>query len=376
MRVDIIDISLIVLLFQFLTLVPFLLFQKGQNKANKFLALFLLAKVFCISNFLAFRMKETFLVYFPHLFYFGGSFTILWGPLLYFYTKSLSYKDFRLQKRDVVHFLPFAIHFIFYTFLFHLHNADAKRAIISQGGLLNPELNSIISGLINVIILCYTIASFRALWRYRYQLKTEFSNLDSIKLSWMTFVLSGFTVKWLFDVWYLTEYYVTKTLPIVPLAISRIILFLFINIMIFKGLRQPSIFSGVESDYREKKLSLSKDKTEKYARELKSYMEVHKPYLDPEITLVQLASQVGIPHRSLSEVIHQSFGQNFYDFINEHRIKESKRLLSNRSVTVLEILYEVGYNSKSSFNTAFKKYVGMTPSQYKHSSTLQNISSV
>jgi len=375
MKVDLIDISLMILFFQFLTLVPYLLLHKGPNRANTFLAFFLLAKALCISNFLAFRMKETFLIWFPHIFYFGSSFTILWGPLLYFYTKSLAFRDFHFRKRDIVHFMPFAVHFLFHIFSFHLKSADAKRVLISHGGLFDPHLNVVIFGIIQFLILCYTIASFRILWGYRFQLKTTFSNLESIKLSWMTFVLSGFTVKWLFDVWYGTAFFWTKTLPITPLVLSRLTLFLFVNIMIFKGLRQPSIFSGIESNNRGKKQSLSKVKTEKYASQLHSYMEANKPYLDPEITLVQLASKVGIPHRSLSEVIHQSFGKNFYDFINAYRIKESKHLLRDRSVTVLEILYQVGYNSKSSFNTAFKKYVGMTPSQYKQSDTLENIRS-
>ncbi|MBN1397426.1 MAG: AraC family transcriptional regulator, partial [Bacteroidetes bacterium] len=73
-------------------------------------------------------------------------------------------------------------------------------------------------------------------------------------------------------------------------------------------------------------------------------------------------------HRALSEIINNSLNQNFYDFINSYRIKESKLMLEdkeNKRKTVLEILYAVGYNSKSSFNVAFKKHTGMTPSQFK-----------
>jgi AraC-like DNA-binding protein len=99
-------------------------------------------------------------------------------------------------------------------------------------------------------------------------------------------------------------------------------------------------------------------------------MNQHKPYLDPEITLIDLSRKVNIPSRSLSEVINTSFRQNFYDFINSYRIGESERLFATDNdphLTILEVLYAVGFNSKSSFNSAFKKQTGMTPTQYRRS---------
>jgi AraC-like DNA-binding protein len=94
---------------------------------------------------------------------------------------------------------------------------------------------------------------------------------------------------------------------------------------------------------------------------------MEKPYMDPNINLMDLGQQVGIPHRSLSEVINNALQQNFYDFINSYRVRESERLLkeSEQYKTVLEVLYEVGFNSKSAFHTAFKKTTGMTPTQFK-----------
>ena len=97
-------------------------------------------------------------------------------------------------------------------------------------------------------------------------------------------------------------------------------------------------------------------------------MERSKPYLDPDLTLMDLAEKTLIPYRALSEVINNTLKQNFYDYINEYRIRAAQKLLSERESkfkTVLEVLYEVGYNSKSSFNNAFKKYTGMTPTEFK-----------
>jgi AraC-like DNA-binding protein len=188
----------------------------------------------------------------------------------------------------------------------------------------------------------------------------------------MFIVLGGFSIKWILDMWFIAETTVFGAGGHIPLTLSRIALFAFINALIFKSLKQPEYFTGivhVRSNSDKKSLSISSEK--KYKEILTNYMESHKPYMNPEITLSELANEVSIPPRSLSEIINNSFGQNFFDFINSYRIKESKQLLlnedSSQKKTILEILYEVGFNSKSSFNNAFKKNTGMTPTQYKQS---------
>jgi AraC-like DNA-binding protein len=204
-------------------------------------------------------------------------------------------------------------------------------------------------------------------------IKNSFSSIEKVNLSWMTFVLGGFSVKWLCDVWY----FVNNLMQIpsdVPLVLSRFFLFLFINIIIYKGLRQPEIFSGIIESHPEKDPFLSNSLQQKYIGQLKDYMETNRPHLDPDLTLMDLAEKTSIPYRALSEVINNGLKQNYYDFINGYRIRESQKLLSEKSskfTTVLEVLYEVGYNSKSSFNAAFKKHTGMTPTEFKKLSTNQ-----
>jgi AraC-like DNA-binding protein len=77
-----------------------------------------------------------------------------------------------------------------------------------------------------------------------------------------------------------------------------------------------------------------------------------------------------IPAKDLSILINHKMGQHFFDFINRYRIEAATKLLENQvkpKLTVLEILYQVGFNSKSSFNTAFKNHTGLTPTQYRKS---------
>ena len=88
------------------------------------------------------------------------------------------------------------------------------------------------------------------------------------------------------------------------------------------------------------------------------------------MTLQKLAAQVDMPEKELSILINQQIGKHFFDFINEYRIREAKILLKDQpNLTVLEILYQVGFNSKSSFYTAFKKETGITPSDYRKSNS-------
>jgi len=118
-----------------------------------------------------------------------------------------------------------------------------------------------------------------------------------------------------------------------------------------------------------------KEEKEKIVRTIQHYMQNGKPWLEPELTVYQLASRLSLKPRLLSQAINEILGQNFYDFINRYRIEEASRLLTHPKddkITILEVLYEVGFNSKSSFNTLFKKYTGLTPTAFRKKQSLGN----
>ena len=95
-----------------------------------------------------------------------------------------------------------------------------------------------------------------------------------------------------------------------------------------------------------------------------------QPFLNPALTIQDISQEMNVPVRELSVLINHQLGQHFYDFVNTYRIEKAKEILKDSSkskVTILEILYEVGFNSKSSFNTAFKKHTGNTPTEYRKS---------
>lgn len=97
-------------------------------------------------------------------------------------------------------------------------------------------------------------------------------------------------------------------------------------------------------------------------------MRSDRPYLDPDLTIETVARRIGVPRHHLTEVINERHEKNFYLFVNQYRIEEAQQALKDPSQagrTVLDIAYASGFNSKSPFNSAFKKLTGMTPSQYR-----------
>jgi AraC-like DNA-binding protein len=116
--------------------------------------------------------------------------------------------------------------------------------------------------------------------------------------------------------------------------------------------------------------TLSREQGLEIMRQMNGFMEKVKPYLDPDLTLVSLAKQLNLSVHVISEVMNTIINQNFYDYVNNYRVEEFKRLASNpgnNHLKLLALAYNAGFKSKTTFNTAFKKFTGQTPSQYRDS---------
>jgi len=102
--------------------------------------------------------------------------------------------------------------------------------------------------------------------------------------------------------------------------------------------------------------------------ELDRYMIEQQLFLDPALTIRALARRIGMGQRELSVLLNQTLGVHFFDYVNRHRVDKAAELLADaahRSATILEIAHLAGFNTKSSFNAAFAKHRGETPSQYR-----------
>jgi len=371
------DILFVIVIFQLLFIGVFLFtHDKGKRISNGLLGAFFLS--------ISLNLADSFLVlkkaYLSNtaLVGWGICLPVLLGPLLYLYTQSILYKDFRLSKNKWIHLLPFVILFVMSEIRYLSQSREMQISILDNIVERKiPELFYWSSALIFLQFFLYIGASFRLINQYKKIASDKFSDQQRNNISWLWSTIFFFTLCMIVAA--LTSF--TGLTPFVKyyyfiLTILISLIFIFINRVLLKALKEPEIFSVMEE-----KESMAPDLTPKYAgsglneedkkrilEQLRQYMESQKPYLEPELTLEQLASQLSLRPKMLSQVINESLQQNFFDFINRYRIEAAKKLLTNpadKKITVLEVLYEVGFNSKSSFNTLFKKHTGLTPSEFK-----------
>jgi YesN/AraC family two-component response regulator len=116
------------------------------------------------------------------------------------------------------------------------------------------------------------------------------------------------------------------------------------------------------------------DKLAETLTRIASVMENDKLFKEPELTLQLFADKLGIPTYLLSQAINEGLKKNFYDLVNGHRVEEAQRLLrdpNNSNYTILSVGFEAGFNSKTTFNTVFKKFTGLTPTEFRRKSKPQ-----
>lgn len=288
----------------------------------------------------------------------------LFGPSLYWYSVSMARKVQPKGKTLTIHLIPFLLFLLFVIVLRVINNAWGIRPVLFQYML----------SAMHIQILCYMVASIREISTYQHKIENAFSSLDKMNLNWLKLNVIAFLCMWIVDIINFLAGNI-KSVPeeafIIMGFLSLLINFLFANLIIYKGLTTPELFMEIPESSVKNKYSgslLSPEQSSRIAGKLKEFMDKEKPFLEPEITLQELASKVDIQPRYLSQVINERFNKNFFEFINDYRVEEAKIQLAKDcglEKTVLEILYECGFNSKSVFNTFFKKSTGLTPSQYR-----------
>jgi AraC-like DNA-binding protein len=375
MTVTLTGILFCLLIFQLLFLSFFLFTQeKGRRISHLLLGLFFLL--------IALNLLDVFLllegVYFPYpaLAGWGSCLPLLFGPLLYFYTRSVLYKEFAVRRRTAWHLLPFVAVFCvsegFYLSLSPVEQGNLLRGLAVQRF---PWVLSVVSLLIFLQFLVYVMASLRLVRRYKEAAGQRFSDRRRTDLSWLYSTLLFFIGVIIFAAF---RGFVVRS-PEAYLGLFNVLvlgMLVFVNRVLLRALRRQDFFAFAEeaparpmagNGEPEEKVRVHPQQ-EGIAQRVVLHMEREKPYLDSELTLDQLAGQLSLKAKLLSQVINEGLGQNFFDFVNRYRIQEARRLLANPvdpKLTILEVLYQVGFNSKSSFNTLFKKYTGLTPTQFR-----------
>jgi len=337
--------------------------KKGNRLGNIIFAVFLFSKCLGIINHLIFHLQ----VNNPHVYFLLNPFGFLFGPALYFYVRSLTFRDFKFKKRDVIHLLPFVSVWIFFSWIFHFRSTAVKLQILTSIVERIPFEEIIMTTLLFVLVAFYVGAAILILKGYRNNLKEIYSTLDEKNLLWLNMVVFGFAAIWMFDIAGFVMY--LSGIPHLLLSsMTMALIFIFANFVVFTGLKQPEIFTGAEQKVKYLHSPLTQAEKEQYLKQLHSFMESERPYLNPSLTILNLSKKLSISSRYLSQVINESLGVNFYDYVNQYRIEEAKRIMADTTQdygNILDVLFDSGFNSKSAFNRVFKNLTGMTPSQCK-----------
>lgn len=278
-------------------------------------------------------------------------------PAFLFFFFSSCYADFRLRLHDGLHLIPFAFGLVL--------NWPGTPGMGAFGALFAPDTWSgwLLSQLIYV---GYMTAIVTLLWQFRVRFRRHYAGGHSEVLIWLSQLAAVSLFARVIIIARDVFGFAAASPTALALQMFGAVLALAITSWIaMKSLLQPKLFRNV--DRRLLKLDAQDTQTLNGDLErLLAYVETQKPYLNPELTLAALSDQVAMTPRELSELLNQALGVHFFDFINGHRIAYAQSLLVEYTKRpILQILLESGFNSKSSFNTAFKKHVGMTPSAYR-----------
>ncbi|MCE9662736.1 helix-turn-helix domain-containing protein [Halomonas sp. M5N1S17] len=372
MYLSLADILLLTSILQSLVLAGFLLMPDNMRLLSNRLLLATvlafaagLAEVFLYSTGLAQR--------FLNLAYLGTLIGLLQAGLLFLYAKALMYQDFRLVKGHWIHTLLFWVVGAIFLVEYYLQPDDLKRQILMERDHPGVLTSPLMASAIHLVFLGYLIATIREIQAFGMGVRQIFSNIENKQLAWLRILLLGYSVVWSVSLVYCLSAHVFKSSASVQWVstIGGVTGFLFINYLLIHALRQPIVFSGLSAE-ESRLLAISMETTNPPANtallgRLKRHMQQTRPYLDANLTVNQLARQLNVPAREISRTINQGLGKNFFEFISDYRIAEACRQLqaAEAGTTILQVMYDSGFNSKSVFNTAFKKATGMTPSAYR-----------
>jgi AraC-like DNA-binding protein len=327
---------------------------------------------------------------YPHLMGIGHNFPILQGPFMFIYVLVMIDKEGRFKFVYWLHAIPFFLATLYLSYDFYFLTASEKiRYLQIQKADFSYELKII--WILKVFVgPIYVIWSLIKLKEHAKNIAQNFSYSERINLNWLKYVITGLGVVWisvLTTMFFRTYFPQIQFIPggsIIYLALTAAVFFLG-----YFGFKQQVIYvnesennndlegkvkktSEEETRVRYNKSGLDAKTSKEYMKQLLNYMDNEKPYLNGKLRLREVSDSLDISMNHLSQVINEQTDKSFFEFINGYRVEEVKARLAdskNEQFTLLAIAFDCGFNSKSSFNSIFKKTTGFTPSEYAKSKT-------
>lgn len=307
---------------------------------------------------------------------FSTTIIFLYGPLIYLYIKSIDYKfdDKAFSSKDYLHFIPALIGlFIFSPFvlkqytipiLSHLQTGSPK--LFGLYNLAEILLDFMLHYL-NVII--YLILSYRLLKRIEVKSNNhKLNHINPRQIKWLKYFLSIYLL--------IIGFVIIKFIlnPFINFQIDSpeiLNVFLVLNVFVITYIafkNQTVLEDSMRHFVKYKKSNLSGQFKNEYIHKLLSFFENESPFLEKDLTLNKVAESLNVSRNHLSQILNDDLGKGFNEFVNDYRIRLAEIYIiapEKSNLTIEAIANEVGFKSKSSFNSAFKKKLGITPSDFK-----------
>lgn len=356
----------------------FIVNSKGKQFPNLFLGLLLLSMSLIMTD--VWLGYTNYMFRLPELVDFTEPVNLLLAPFTFIYIKASINQQFK--KNDLFHFAPSLLYFIYMCILIYPQSNEYKYN--NNLGAFHPEMHRIaadvygerwmfflkrhLTDMTFISILFYDIATFIFLNNAFKKQGLSFFTREKTSLSWyrklhlqlLILVIVFFIVRLTF-----------------PHDLGDHLIAAFISLIIYTisfSVFSKSMFfheTNVKTIKKYEKSSLTPELQNNTLKKLEEVMTAEKPFLDPGFSLPVMAKRLGISTHHLSQILNEELGQSFFDFLAAYRIAEAQKLLTseeNNYIKIEEIAQMVGYNSKSAFNTAFRKITGSTPSEFKKQS--------
>jgi AraC-like DNA-binding protein len=341
--------------------------KRGNRRAHKRMAFFLLAVAVVMAN----GMITLLGLYdrWPGLAILMGSVVLAFHPLFYLYIRAMAGRDRRGNPLNLLHGLPFLLGVLAWGAHF-ICGADGPASAGIIGSVVrSPSIFVLIMSVVQTIV--YVTAIIRLLREHSARVKAAYSTLDPINLGWLRRRLFVYLAIWAIGLVMLAAIGLESRATVLVGQIVAFLIALNTFAAGYRALLQPEIFLGppeTGTGRRYEHSSLTPENAAGHKTRLLEMMEREKPYLDPEINLPKLAQALDIPVAHLSRVINDLLGRNFYEFVNRYRVEEAKRRLASPGAghdKLIAVALECGFNSVATFNRVFKEMAGQTPSDFR-----------
>jgi len=343
-----------------------LLFHKGR-KHPRSLMLAIYASVEVLTNglnSLTLSGGEAFFDQFPVLHFIYKPLYCLWVPLFYFYVRYCFSSDFKPNKKHLIHFIPFVAFLIFFLMIWMVKgNHYIWENLYQQDTFLNDSAFAV-DLTVKVQYLFYNflmISSLIKIERNR-NLQQKITPATGVDIHWLRFIVYGYALACLTGIAITVSVLVKSPAASVINLVSISYFFLFFFAIFYNTITNKLY----NEDVKPKSVQLPSNDMHLLMLRIEELLVGKKMFLEPELTLQQIATALNEKDRNISQAINTIQQRNLNDYINALRIEHAcQSLLADKEKPVFEVMYESGFNTKGTFNLAFKKVTGKTPSQYR-----------